>query len=234
MKQANQSSVYDHKTASLAVDGIITSGDDGQFSHTLEGANQWWRVDLGKVYVIDTIKIYNRESHGEWHCCSTHSKLCVRYVYVLYNNVLSLSVEAYMLQKVSLLASVADTPADPQLLETLTSPRRSSQRFSDPWTEIDYQETQYDDYETVKDLQWPIPMRHLAVFSSHTEGVTLREVQVFGRCKYIFCGSIVHHHVTASFCKLLRYPDIHLKRTSLGTRSKNGSLFYLHRILIEQ
>ena len=71
MKPANQSSLWNHKTTSLAVDGNIEwafwpwLGADDEFSLTEESANQWWRMDMEKVYVIDAINIYNRESYGE-------------------------------------------------------------------------------------------------------------------------------------------------------------------------
>ena len=40
----------------MAVDGNIES-----FSHTRTGSFEWWEVDLGGIYPIESVKIYN---HG--------------------------------------------------------------------------------------------------------------------------------------------------------------------------
>ncbi|WP_370977929.1 discoidin domain-containing protein [Agaribacterium sp. ZY112] len=64
-KPATQSSNYNNNfPASKAVDGLST-GDAGDFNHTLSEANPWWQVDLGAVSTISTIEIYNRTN-----CCS--------------------------------------------------------------------------------------------------------------------------------------------------------------------
>ena len=60
-----QSSVGWEGVARLAVDGII----DGAFStksvtHTKKEPNPWWQVDLGAVYKIDAIRVFNRTD-----CC---------------------------------------------------------------------------------------------------------------------------------------------------------------------
>ena len=60
-KEANQSSTYVGGVASRAVDGN-TGGDfgNGSVTHTAEDLNAWWEVDLGSVYEIESIEIWNR------------------------------------------------------------------------------------------------------------------------------------------------------------------------------
>ena len=60
-KDASQSSTALRGVASRAVDGIDSSDfQAGSCSHTNAGANEWWQVDLGAVYDIDTIEVYHR------------------------------------------------------------------------------------------------------------------------------------------------------------------------------
>ena len=64
-KTATQSSLEWGGVAGRAVDGII----DGKYSansvtHTKKDWQPWWQVDLGKVYKIDTIRVFNRTD-----CC---------------------------------------------------------------------------------------------------------------------------------------------------------------------
>ena len=75
-KKASQSSTGFGAPAGRAVDGI----NDGYFgfksvSHTTHKTQPWWQVDLGAVYKIDDIKIYNRTD-----CCG--KKLNGAYVMV--------------------------------------------------------------------------------------------------------------------------------------------------------
>ena len=65
-KTATQSSDYLTYEASKAVDGN-TDGDlnNGSVSHTDNSGEKWWEVDLGELYFIDDIKIWNRTD-----CCS--------------------------------------------------------------------------------------------------------------------------------------------------------------------
>ena len=60
-KPARQSSNWDFGAANRANDGDINGRlDAGSISHT-NGDNQaFWEVDLGKKYLIETIKVYNR------------------------------------------------------------------------------------------------------------------------------------------------------------------------------
>jgi hypothetical protein len=63
-KPAKQSTDYAPQyPASRAVNGDISSTDPS-FSVTQGGANQWWEVDLGASYPIDTIDVYGRTD-----CC---------------------------------------------------------------------------------------------------------------------------------------------------------------------
>eukprot|EP00956_Cyclotella_meneghiniana_P031653 scaffold83776_cov22-Cyclotella_meneghiniana.AAC.2 len=61
-KAATQSSTFKGKDekfgANMAVDGNLDS-----FSHTGGGSFEWWEVDLGGSYPIESVKIYNRWCH---------------------------------------------------------------------------------------------------------------------------------------------------------------------------
>lgn len=67
-KAARQSSNAFSTTASLAVDGN-TNGKWGSntITHTNEENNPWWEVDLGGVYDISEIKIWNRTDACCWN-----------------------------------------------------------------------------------------------------------------------------------------------------------------------
>ncbi len=60
-KPARQSSTYQAAEARFAVDGN-TDGvfQHGSVTHTQNGPDEWWEVDLGKVYPIDRIALWNR------------------------------------------------------------------------------------------------------------------------------------------------------------------------------
>lgn len=66
-KPASQSSTYSTAVASRAVDGV-TDGDYNQGSVSHTGAttetmvNPWWEVDLGSVYKLSSLHLYNRNS----------------------------------------------------------------------------------------------------------------------------------------------------------------------------
>jgi hypothetical protein len=52
--------------ASRAVDGSIDGAFfSGSVTHTATAANQWWMVDLGATYRIESIAVYNRTD-----CCA--------------------------------------------------------------------------------------------------------------------------------------------------------------------
>ena len=58
---ATQSSVFDSKGASLAVDGNRnTDGSKGSCMHTQLGKDPWWRVDLGASLPVAEVVIVNR------------------------------------------------------------------------------------------------------------------------------------------------------------------------------
>lgn len=68
-KSATQSSLYPSTLsfeAGNALDGN-NNGDDGgnSITHTLREANAWWEVDLGAVYAVSYIKLWNRSD-----CCA--------------------------------------------------------------------------------------------------------------------------------------------------------------------
>ncbi|MCX6876188.1 MAG: SUMF1/EgtB/PvdO family nonheme iron enzyme [Verrucomicrobia bacterium] len=66
-KPATQSSIYQNAGARLAVDG----NTDGVFlhgtvTHTQNGPDEWWEVDLGAVFPIEQITLWNRtDTAGE-------------------------------------------------------------------------------------------------------------------------------------------------------------------------
>lgn len=67
-KSAIQSSDYDRNVfpASKAVDGVMT-GTGNDFTHTKDGSGNWWQVDLGDLYDIDEIVIWNRVDECCWN-----------------------------------------------------------------------------------------------------------------------------------------------------------------------
>lgn len=61
LKPAIQSSTYKTSDASRAVDGVVDGKySNGSTAHTEDDNNPWWMVDLGKIYTIRQINVYNR------------------------------------------------------------------------------------------------------------------------------------------------------------------------------
>ncbi|XP_052218206.1 fucolectin-5-like [Dreissena polymorpha] len=65
LKQAEQSTTYRYSsTAHLAVDGnpssIETSGNETICAHTNNQSDDWWMVDLGRMFQVTTVTIINR------------------------------------------------------------------------------------------------------------------------------------------------------------------------------
>ncbi|MGH9874933.1 MAG: RHS repeat-associated core domain-containing protein [Pyrinomonadaceae bacterium] len=75
-KSATQVSTYSTAVAGRAVDGN-TDGSyyNNSVTHTLGGSQEWWQVDLGNSYTLETIKVWNRTD-----CCS--DRLSNFYVFV--------------------------------------------------------------------------------------------------------------------------------------------------------
>ena len=69
-KKSSQSSKYWKGEASLAVDGSTNPFYyDRSCSHTLMGNLSWWQVDLGDLYNVAAIIIYNRiASYSKFTC----------------------------------------------------------------------------------------------------------------------------------------------------------------------
>ena len=58
--KANQGpDTYQSRSADKAVDGD-TSNTEGNCAHTTVGSPAWWRVDLGKRFLVTGIKLFNR------------------------------------------------------------------------------------------------------------------------------------------------------------------------------
>uniref|UniRef100_A0A7M5WWB1 Hemicentin-1 n=2 Tax=Clytia hemisphaerica TaxID=252671 RepID=A0A7M5WWB1_9CNID len=65
-KAASQSSIKHNGFPSRAVDGNFNfQWEKGSCMHTNEERDPWWRVDLGKEYIVTDITIMNRGEHGE-------------------------------------------------------------------------------------------------------------------------------------------------------------------------
>lgn len=60
-RRASQSSTYGTGRAELAVDGN-TDGvyTHGSMTHTENGPGEWWEVDLGQVYAVEKVELWNR------------------------------------------------------------------------------------------------------------------------------------------------------------------------------
>lgn len=64
-KPARQSSVFDFSVANRANDGDINGRSDaGSISHTEADNQTFWEVDLGKNYLVEQVKLFNRTD-----CC---------------------------------------------------------------------------------------------------------------------------------------------------------------------
>lgn len=60
-KNTTQSSDYAGYISSNAVDGLNkVCSTHGGFTHTQDGTNEWWQVDLGGMFEIKRIEIYHR------------------------------------------------------------------------------------------------------------------------------------------------------------------------------
>jgi len=59
-RKANQGpDTYQSCSADKAVDGD-TSNTAGNYAHTTVGSPAWWRVDLGKRFLVTGLKLFNR------------------------------------------------------------------------------------------------------------------------------------------------------------------------------
>lgn len=62
---ASQSSVLGESAASLAIDGNVYGNHaGGSVSHTVEGPDPWWELDLGRDVAVDQLTVFNRTD-----CC---------------------------------------------------------------------------------------------------------------------------------------------------------------------
>ncbi|XP_066934153.1 uncharacterized protein [Clytia hemisphaerica] len=65
-KIASQSSIKHNGFPSRAVDGNFNfQWEKGSCMHTNEERDPWWRVDLGKEYIVTDVTIINRGEHGD-------------------------------------------------------------------------------------------------------------------------------------------------------------------------
>ena len=77
-KNAYQVGTYGQQVASGALDGVTTPDATSQCAHPDTGTGEgiaWWEVDLGHVYVINSITIFNGpESKRKCHflCAFIH------------------------------------------------------------------------------------------------------------------------------------------------------------------
>ena len=63
-KSASQSSIFNGRTADIAVNGITSGNGESFVTHTQIDVNAWWKVDLGAGHAINDITIWNRTD-----CC---------------------------------------------------------------------------------------------------------------------------------------------------------------------
>jgi hypothetical protein len=64
-RPATQSSTFNGRAASIAVDGVTLDTSEANVSHTNSDAQAWWQVDLGSVQAIGRVNVWNRVD-----CCS--------------------------------------------------------------------------------------------------------------------------------------------------------------------
>ncbi len=63
-KTAEQSSVYNGRTADIAVDGDTDGNGEAKVTHTNSDDQMWWQVDLGGNHNVNEIHVYNRTDFG--------------------------------------------------------------------------------------------------------------------------------------------------------------------------
>jgi len=83
--RATQSSTYRTGNASLAVDGDTSAADTAHLTcaHTNEGNEtipSWWSVDLGNMYPITGVKIYNRQAGGKFSTYFNYILHCIHHI----------------------------------------------------------------------------------------------------------------------------------------------------------
>lgn len=64
-KSAVQSTTWGGRAASFAVDGHYSNVDVEKCSHTNNTDHSWWRVDLGRIYLIAAVSMTNSLSNSE-------------------------------------------------------------------------------------------------------------------------------------------------------------------------
>ncbi len=67
---ATQSSLFNNRFSSIAIDGNTDGNGEHLASHTQSDSEAWWQVDLGSVHDLSTISIWNRID-GNTSCCSS-------------------------------------------------------------------------------------------------------------------------------------------------------------------
>ena len=64
-KPTTQSSVYQGNPIYTGSHGVDSGKSDSSMFHTNDDAMPWWEVDLGRVFAIDNVTLYNRVG-----CCA--------------------------------------------------------------------------------------------------------------------------------------------------------------------
>ena len=86
---ATQSSVFDRKGASLAVDGNTNRDlSQGSCSHTLLQNDPWWRVDLGASLPVAEVVIVNRLCNSSSPCANHMNAFEIRIGKVIFTSLL--------------------------------------------------------------------------------------------------------------------------------------------------
>jgi hypothetical protein len=67
-KQGRQSSVKDGGTAARAVDGNRAMRAGASCTHTADGRGEWFQVDLGANYAVQSVDIFRRLPDSEYSC----------------------------------------------------------------------------------------------------------------------------------------------------------------------
>jgi len=64
-KATCESSTYDTRPPSIAVDGVIAVADTTDYwvTHTKKKEKQFWMVDIGDQHNVQWIEFYNRQTH---------------------------------------------------------------------------------------------------------------------------------------------------------------------------
>jgi len=75
-------------TADKAVDGDTSdAASSGACAQTVNSSHSWWKVDLGRPYLLTGIKIFTSEGGGTFVCCFKAKLWCFLFIEKVFNEI---------------------------------------------------------------------------------------------------------------------------------------------------